>query len=311
MGKIVNIICEMVKAPRLLYQGPEGNVWTSNKRNDNANNIHETLCCRPNPNDGVFMMEPIVTTPEHYDIDYLSKFKKVFGCFGKAFDNTKIKDKYVCTNYGYDIRIHSPMLSTDTISIKNRWQPWEQRNGMIIVAGGDKKSTHPASIYPLRLMIADLFYENNFEVAWYGQQNCNRPYYKGPIQDKVSEINKYKFTICTENTYDPIYSHNYLTEKLPHAIYGGALPLYIGCYNIDNLAPKHSFFDLRNFVIRDNGKIILLKQPLLEAINSFTKEKFERYQETAYQFVKDPAGLSYHTDMKRFFRQMLNEYYCP
>jgi hypothetical protein len=200
-------------------------------------------------------------------------------------------------------------------NLRSTWLPWEQRNGVIIVAGASKTSRHPASIYDLRIMLADFFFENNFYVAWYGTTSLygysrgKRLYYKGPLTDKVNKIREYKFTICTENTYDPVYSHNYLTEKLPHAIYGGALPLYMGCYNIDKLVPKHTFFDLRNFVIRDNGKLTLLKQPLLEAINSFTKENFERYQEAAYQFVKDPLGLSYHADMKRFLRQMLKEYY--
>lgn len=135
-------------------------------------------------------------------------------------------------------------------------------------------------------------------------------YYQGP-EGTVWYSNK-----RNENTYNVymsacnnIYSYNYLTEKLPQTIYGGALPLYMGCHNIDELAPEHTIFDLRNFVIKDSGKWKLLERPLLEALNSFTKEKFERYQETTYQYLKSPTGISYHADMKRFLRQMLKEYY--
>lgn len=197
--------------------------------------------------------------------------------------------------------------------MKNTWLPWDKRkNAVIIVAAANKTSPHQASIYPLRIMLADFFYENNFEVDWYGYLNCNKPYYRGKLaneQEKIRKIGEYRFTICTENTYNKIYSDNYLTEKLPQALYGGALPLYMGCYNIDELLPSHTFFDLRNFVIIDNGKLRLLKQPLLEAINSFTKEKFERYQEASYQCIKSPTGISYYADMKRFCQKMLQEYY--
>jgi hypothetical protein len=301
--KEVNIVYDGMKEKKTLYDGPEGKVHYSPARIEGTLNVFQSQCNKPKENDSVIMMEPIVVAPGEYNVDYLSRFRRVFGCFKKAFENTKIKEKYVDVNYGYDLKIHSPLLSTDTI--REHWKPWNQRKGMVIIAGGGKDSKHPASIYCLRLMIADLFHENNFEVAWYGQQRCNRPYYKGPVKDKISEIGKYKFAICSENTYDPIYSHNYLTEKLPHAIYGGALPLYMGCYNIDELAPKHTFFDLRNFVIRENGQVTLLREPLLEAIRTFSQENFERYQEAAYQFIKDPFGINYHMDANRVYKKML------
>lgn len=307
MDKIINVVYDAFGAPEIYYQGPDGTVWYSNKRNENAYNVYLSACHDPKPDDSYIMMEPIVTDPGQYDINYLSKFRKVFGCFDRAFAGTSISDKYIAINYGTEI------IPKDADYLKNTWLPWEQRKpGVIIVAAANKTSRHPASIYDLRIMLADMFYENNFKVDWYGYANCNKPYYRGRIpseKDKINKVGEYRFCICTENTYDSVYSYNYLTEKLPQTIYGGALPLYMGCYNIDELAPEHTFFDLRNFIIRDNGKLTLLKQPLLEAIRSFTKENFERYQEAAYQFIKSPTGIGYHADMKRFCRQMLNEYY--
>jgi hypothetical protein len=307
MDKILNVVYDAHNTPEIYYEGPDGTVWISNKKNENAYNIFMSTCNDPGPNDSCIMTEPIVTDPGQYNIEYLSKFRKIFGCFDKAFEATKIREKYIAINYGTEI------VPKNADQLRNNWKSWDQRKpSVIIVAAANKNSQHPASIYNLRIMLADLFYENNFDVSWYGYANCRRPYYKGRIpseQDKINTIGDYRFTICTENTYDKIYSYNYLTEKLPHAIYGGALPLYMGCYNIEELAPKYSFFDLRNFVIRDNGNLRILKEPLLEAINSFTKNDFEKYQEAAYNFVKDPFGLSYHADMKRFFKQMLKEYY--
>jgi hypothetical protein len=307
MDKVLNVVYDAFGAPEIYYQGPEGTVWYSNKRNENTYNVYMSACHNPNPDDSCLMTEPIVTDPSSYDLTYLSKFRKVFGCFDKAFENTPIQDKYVPINYGTEI------VEKNADQLRSAWPSWEQRKpGVIIVAAANKISHHPASIYKLRILLADFLYENKFEVDWYGYANCNRPYYRGVIpteKDKIAKIGQYRFAICTENTYDRIYSYNYLTEKLPQTIYGGALPLYMGCHNIDELAPEHTIFDLRNFVIKDSGKWKLLERPLLEALNSFTKEKFERYREATYQYLKSPTGISYHADMKRFLRQMLKEYY--
>jgi hypothetical protein len=296
--KEVSIVYDSLKRTQLLYEGPEGRVFFSPTRNANTHNVFQSYCRHPNPNDSYLMLEPIVVASDQYNIEYLSKFKYIFGCFDKVFQTSKIKDKYIYVNYGSDLKVHSNMLC----NIDN-WKSWDQRHGMIIIAGGNKQSQHPASIYSIRIMIADLFYENNFDVVWYGQQHLKRPYYKGPIEDKVTELDNYRFAICSENTYDPVFSHSYLTEKFPHALYGGAVPLYMGCYNIDELAPKNTFFDLRKFVTMN--PVTLLKQPLLEAITAFGKTEFEQYQTAARQFITDPMGINYHIDPNRVYKKML------
>jgi hypothetical protein len=303
MDKTINIVYDALPTPQIQYEGPEGTIWYSNKRNDNCYNIYMSACHNPNPDDSYIMTEPIVAAPWQYNINYLSKFRKVFGCFDRAFIGTAINDKYIPINYGTEIN------QVDADQLRSTWLPWNQRKPGIVIMAGDKSSKHHASIYALRLMIADFFYKSKFEVAWYGPSNCNRPYYKGHIANKISKINEYQFHLCSENTYDEIYSYNYLTEKLPQGIYGGAVPLYIGCYNIDELAPPQSFFDLRNFVKYEHKTINLLRQPLLRTIMSFNKNNFEQYQDTAYKYIKDPMGLFYHVDMKRFFCKMLNEYF--
>ena len=303
MEKTINIVYDALPTPQIQYEGPEGTVWYSNKRNDNYHNIYMSACHNPNPDDSYMMMEPIVAAPWQYNINYLSKFRKVFGCFNRAFVGTAINDKYIPINYGTEIN------QVDADQLRSTWLPWNQRRPGIVIMAGDKSSKHHASIYALRLMIADFFYKSKLEVAWYGPSNCNRPYYKGYIKNKIAKINEYQFHLCNENTYDEIYSYNYLTEKLPQGIYGGAVPLYIGCYNIDELAPPHSFFDLRSFVKYEHKTLNLLRQPLLRTIMSFNKNNFEQYQETAYKYIKDPMGLFYHVDMKRVFCKILNEYF--
>jgi hypothetical protein len=306
--KEINIVYNAHSGERSThYDGPEGKVWISNKRNNDIPNVFlgRDLCPEPNPEDSFLMVEPVVVSATDYDINYLSKFRNVFGCFNKVFEGTIIENKYIYINYGCELQ------SKNMLQLKSNWLSWDQRkNGVIIVASGNKGSNHPASIYKLRIMLADFFYENNFDVSWYGYGHLSKPYYKGMLPDngpdrKIHEICKYKFSVCTENTYDAKYSYNYLTEKLPHTIYGGAVPLYMGCYNIDEFVPKNAFFDLRNFVIKENGNLVILKKPLLEAIKTFSQKNFERCNDEQYKFMTDPNGISNHTDMRRYYKKML------
>jgi hypothetical protein len=149
-----------------------------------------------------------------------------------------------------------------------------------------------------------MFYEAGMPVAWYGcLPNCSRPYFKGSIPNKIGEICKYRFHICTENTYDPVFSYNYMTEKLPHALYGGAVPLYMGCYNIEEIMPKNTFFDLRPYF--SNGNI---DKKLINDIMNYKQEDFQTYQQAACQFMRDPNGLFYHIDMRRYYKTMLETF---
>lgn len=303
MVKEINVVYPAhIGQKALHYNGPEGKVWLSRDRNDNMPNVfigwHS--CRSPRPNDNFIMLEPIVVSPMDFDVNYLCKFNKIFSNFGECFKGTKIQDKIVNINYGTSLDSKNP------IELKNKWIPWEKRiNGVIIVAGG-KSSNHPASIYSLRETLGDLFHKHGFQVARYGGVKGKKPpYFKGILTDKISEICKYRFHLCSENTYHPQYSHNYLTEKLPHSIFGGAVPLYIGCYNIENLLPKNSFFDLRKFITKNGKNIKIDEQNLISTMKSFSKEDFHRYHQSAFKSLQDPFGLLYLSDMKVYYKKML------
>jgi hypothetical protein len=286
----------------LHYSGPEGIVWMSNKANPLMPNVF--INCNsfpdsgPGPKDCILINEPITVAPAQYNVDYLNRFYKIFACFEKVFQNTKINNKFISINCGCDLNDYQPE------NFKNNWLPWEKKkNGIIIVSSG-KTSSHHSSVYHLRFDIAELFHKNGFEVAWYGgmPRKYKPSYFKGYIPDKCGELIKYRFNICPENTYDPIYSYNYLTEKLPHSIISGTVPLYLGCYNIDQLAPKNSFFDLRNYI--DERKQLKTKD-LLSAIKAYNKNDFENYQKAAFEWLKDPKGILYHIDMRQYYKKML------
>jgi len=284
----------------LHYDGPEGKVWLSSGTKPDMPNVHTSWYSSgdlPRQEDSILLQEPVVVHPFDYNIDFLAKFNKVFGCFEKVFENSIIKDKFITTNYG------STLCPENADALRSRWLPWEERiDGAVVISGG-KSSEHQSSIYHLRLELADMFHNAGMPIAWYGglPAGNTRPYFRGPIPDKIGEICKYRYHICTENTYDPVYSYNYLTEKLPHAMYGGSLGLYMGCYNVEQLVPASTFLDLRPFVTNRTVK----KGELLQYLRGYTRERFIQYQEAAYQFMKQPDGLFHVTDMRRYYKLML------
>lgn len=297
----------------MVYENADGQVWISRTRKNEMYNIFQgSVDNSHRPEDSIWITEPVVVNSGYYNTEYLSRFNKVFGCFDEVFENTSIKDKFIHVNYGTEFG------QRNADELRQNWLPWNQRNGVIIVSSGHKHSSNFSSIYDLRLMLADFFYENGFDVSWYGYNGINRPYYKGYLSDvgntprvydpnnKIKEICKYKFNICTENTYNKLYSYNYLTEKLPHGIYGGAIPLYMGCYNIEDLAPANTFFDLRNFVLKDNGQLRLLKQPLLAAIKELTELDLVKYNNAQYNYIKN--GIRIYTDLTNVYKIFLSSF---
>lgn len=60
-------------------------------------------------------------------------------------------------------------------------------------------------------------------------------------------MSKARFVFCFENIHDPVYSVNYMTEKIFHGFIAAAIPIYCGCWNIEELISPDLFIDIRQF----------------------------------------------------------------
>jgi hypothetical protein len=65
-----------------------------------------------------------------------------------------------------------------------------------------------------------------------------------PLNLKLTEINKAKFTLCFENTLFP----GYITEKIFDAMLGGSVPVWRGCDEVHNEVPINCFIDAKEFI---------------------------------------------------------------
>lgn len=311
MVKEINIFYHGHPKRSLEYNGPEGKVWLDNVKNNNMPNVIMTseVIKKPNPNDSFLMIEPITVNTKDYDINYLNQYSKIFSPFYKVFENSGIKNKIIPINYAInDQFIINKSSSGNEINYSNfikNWKSWDDRINGVVIISDDKASRCQYSIYELRNILGNLFYNNNINVTKFGKTRTKLPYFKGRVTNKIEEICKYRFHLCIENTYDPIYSYNYFTEKLPHSIYGGSVPLYIGCSNIEEFVPEKSFIDLRKFITRTNKTININTKEIINAITTFSKQQFEDFQTSAIEYMKNPKGLFSQIDPKRYYRKML------
>lgn len=65
-------------------------------------------------------------------------------------------------------------------------------------------------------------------------------------------MTKAKFVFCLENIHDPVYSVNYLTEKIFHGFLSASVPIYAGAWNVEQMIPPDIFIDLRKFDMDPN-----------------------------------------------------------
>ena len=276
--KEINIIYPYQKSTEIKFQNEYGIVYQSNKKDPNKINVFTSTRNIPESEDSIIILEPIVVDPCSYDVDNLKKFRYVFGFAEQAY--TELGDKFIKINYPADFN-----KSWKDVSLLSKPypKPFNQRSNCVIIIANPKQSVHQNSIYTLKIRLADFLYKNNIDVKWYGTQSLEKPYYKGRIDGdwdiyKIEVLSNSKFTICCENTYHPIYSENYLTEKMPHAWFSGCVPIYMGCYNIDEFGfSPHMYIDLRKYIQiidKDNFKI---DASILDVIQKYNDSDYQLY----------------------------------
>ncbi len=110
-------------------------------------------------------------------------------------------------------------------------------------------------------------------------------YYQGPtlvVQpshiETLKVINKYLFRVCFESLYHPIWSWDFMTERMFDCFKSKTIPIYLGCYNIEEHVPKELFIDFRDFNLDAKA--------LSDYLISFPKNKYIEMTEAAYEWNK-------------------------
>lgn len=292
--KEINIIYTAQADPaHVTYSNDIGKVWFSSNYKQNMPNIamNSYSAVKIGPNDGLFIAEPICVLEQNYNIDFVNKFKHIFTWATKVFTDTKVENKITYVNF--------PSYRNNPLITMDNWLNWNDRKNEIVFIANNKNSPHHTELYSLRIKLADWFHANsNLTVSWYGNMPVRRSYYKGNVNCKADILTKVKFCVCSENSYDQVYSANFLTEKLPDVWLSGAVPVYAGCSNMDELGiSENNYINLLPYINDFSG--------LNDKLNSFSEDDYTKMTDS---YCKLNSELYRLTAYENMFDIMLNTY---
>lgn len=230
-----------------------------------------------NKNTSIVLLETKTIRPDNYDIKSLLKYKKVYTW------NSKVRT--YLTDYGIDIELINGVPLFNNYNWLSEFTPFENKRGVCLMCRHRKNQSFDFDIAWLRETI---FLELDIDTKHcYGKIPYGGNCYRGVVGDnsnetkpsslaKLETLDKYKFNLCFENTYDPVWSWDYLTEKLTDAMRAKTLAIYWGCYNIEEIVPKGLYIDYRDF---DNSI------ELSEYLKDLSDEEYVDRVEKAYDWV--------------------------
>jgi FkbM family methyltransferase len=193
------------------------------------------------------MHEPIVVLPNQYTDDVWNRFDFVLTSLDSLVARGGIFEKF------YHPAFDAPHTSNRVKAIDLSYcTPLHKKKKAICMIAGNKSSQVPGELYSLRVAAARWFNEHSdipFDV--FGRPAFNQlPNYRGeldPYEKKFEVLSGYRYALCFENIFDPVWSKGYLTEKILHCLMCGTVPIYYGCYNVEDYIPADCYIDYRQF----------------------------------------------------------------
>lgn len=304
---IINIIYSpQNRQPHKVYANENGEIWRSAKRDPKKINISMGWYSnpKPHPGDSIFVVEPFCVLERDYNINFVKKFKYIFTWASKAFEKDPVKKRVIEINHPCFNRLPNHK------NVDNNWLGWKERSNEIVFIANNKSSKHHSELYSFRLQLADMLHKKSkYKVSWYGQIPIKRPYYRGEIKSKQEILTKVKFSVCTENSYDPIYTYNYFTEKLPEVWMAGAVPIYMGCHNINNFGFfDNSYIDLRKFTQKAGKQMRVKENALIQKIHNFNENKYDIWSQNVKNKIFKSGQLEKVTSYKKVYDKMIDTF---
>ena len=108
--------------------------------------------------------------------------------------------------------------------------------------------------------------------------------YNGVVENKKLLMEKYRFSICYENTKN---IPGYITEKIFDSFFAGCVPIYWGANNILDYIPKDCFIDKRDFQTYED---------LYEFIKNITEPEYLNYLENIENYLKSDAAFQFKSE---------------
>lgn len=224
-----------------------------------------------------FLVETMPIYPHAYDLNILKQYKGVFTWNSKLHD-ILLKEK-----------INSVLINGFPLFDNNFWlndfTSYDKKDGICLICRW-RKSNHQYDIsekrvevfqalnHPIKHCYGKVPYCDDLYCGVIGQQTHET--YPSSLE-KLRVLNKYKFCVCFENVYHELWSWDYITEKIFDCFRAKTIPIYYGCFNIEEHIPKEFYIDYRDFKSNEE---------LSEYLKTFDRNKYLWMIDAAYEFVK-------------------------
>jgi len=232
----------------------------------------------------LFLLEAPNIHPQNYHTETIKKYKKVYTWNSKLYSEYRL--------LGMDVVQLPNFPLFDNYSILDKFTPFEDKvNGVCLMCRHREKPSCEFDIsYNREQVMFGLSIQSVYplELHCYGRIPYCGIQYKGVIGDglgmypssldKLKMLDKYRFNLCFENAYHELWSWDYITEKITDCFKAKCVPIYWGCYNIQERIPKELYVDYREF--KDVHK-------LAEHLNSISKEQYIDMTEKAFEWEKE------------------------
>jgi hypothetical protein len=229
----------------------------------------------PNHGKYLYATEGFITIPQNYDLNFIKQNFK-----GLITPNSKFKNLFK-----NQIEIHvvngPGYYNNFWIPEKNDFVPFNKKINGICALNNIYHTHQPGDIVHLRPKIFNSINIEKFIKHSYGKGQWGGIHHRGvpsrtpSSPENLKVISNYKFCLCLEPMYHELWSYDWLTERIFDCFKMKTVPIYLGCYNVEDKVPQELYVDLRKF------------KGINEAINSIkeiSEKDYYRMTELGFEF---------------------------
>jgi hypothetical protein len=223
--------------------------------------------------------EPWTNMPQNFDLNVLRKFEGII-TFNRRF--------YEMYRHVLNMRWMRGVLACNSEYHLDRWFDYDRRLSGVCCLNNCYHLGTEGDILWMRPEIMNNLSPELVRHVWAPQvRKWGGSLYQGEVQapihhshvNHLKKIAEYRFCACFESTYHPFWSLDFVTERIFNCFKAKTVPIYLGCYNIEDHVPTDLFIDFRKYngMTRDYDG---LNQLLL----SFSEAQWEDMTERAYEW---------------------------
>ena len=238
-------------------------------------------------NDNLLCVETFGISPQNYDLKNWKKYKTIITWNSKLY-------------YMYKKHFNMKLISTfpymsKTFLDDGDFTSYEDKDGVCLICRYRKK-VDEFDLSEKRLeTIENINNCGYFKCHTYGMLEYGANLYQGKIgsnkhtiipssYSKIKKLSEYKFNICFENYYHPLWSWDYITEKIYDCFSAKTVPIYYGAYNIQLKIPNELYIDYRKFKSDEE---------LNDYLKTISKNQYEDMVESAYELYQEVDFTDY------------------